>query len=232
MNREQALDKIRKCLALSRSANEHEAAAALRQAQALMREHSISGSDVDLAKVTEQTTAARSSAINTWESRLANCVAEAFGCQHFSVCGYRFIGTTLRRTREVVFVGIGASPQVASYAYDVLSRQCAAARLVHVRKQPKTCKPITRTARGDQFAIGWVYAVRQLVERFAGRPGDQALIETYIATKHPELKSVKPRNTTVGRNVRNDDLEAGFSAGKSARLNQGLAGGNKQLRIA
>ena len=35
MNRDDALKKIKKCLALSRSANEHEAAAALRQAQAL-----------------------------------------------------------------------------------------------------------------------------------------------------------------------------------------------------
>ena len=33
MNRDDALKKIKKCLALGRSANEHEAAAAMRQAQ-------------------------------------------------------------------------------------------------------------------------------------------------------------------------------------------------------
>jgi hypothetical protein len=42
MNRDDLLRKIRACLRLSKSANEHEAAAALRQAQALMREHGIS----------------------------------------------------------------------------------------------------------------------------------------------------------------------------------------------
>lgn len=36
------IDKISKCLALSKSANEHEAAIALRQAQALMQKYKIS----------------------------------------------------------------------------------------------------------------------------------------------------------------------------------------------
>lgn len=44
--RNKALDKIRKCMALSRSSNEHEAAAALRQAQALMRKYGLEEDDV------------------------------------------------------------------------------------------------------------------------------------------------------------------------------------------
>lgn len=44
--RDKALDKIRKCLALSKSANEHEAAAALRQAQKLMAMHGLSEDDL------------------------------------------------------------------------------------------------------------------------------------------------------------------------------------------
>ena len=43
MNKQKALEKIKKCLALSKSANEHEAAQALKQAQALMRLHQIDG---------------------------------------------------------------------------------------------------------------------------------------------------------------------------------------------
>lgn len=39
--RNKVLDKIRKCLALSTSSNEHEAAAALRQARKLMDAHGI-----------------------------------------------------------------------------------------------------------------------------------------------------------------------------------------------
>ena len=41
MDKETALTKIKKCLALSKSVNEHEAAIALKQAQRLMQEYSL-----------------------------------------------------------------------------------------------------------------------------------------------------------------------------------------------
>ncbi|UCU92660.1 DUF2786 domain-containing protein [Hydrogenophaga taeniospiralis] len=46
MTRDEALKKIKKCLALSRSANEHEAAAALRHAQKLMQAFSLAEEDM------------------------------------------------------------------------------------------------------------------------------------------------------------------------------------------
>lgn len=47
MDRENAIARIKKCMALSKSPNEHEAAAALRQAQKLMATHGISDEDID-----------------------------------------------------------------------------------------------------------------------------------------------------------------------------------------
>jgi hypothetical protein len=44
------MDKVRKCLALSKSSNEHEAAAALRQAQKLMAMHDLTEEDVGLVE--------------------------------------------------------------------------------------------------------------------------------------------------------------------------------------
>src|SRR5882724_10574426 len=44
------LDKIRKCLALSKSANEHEAAAALRQAQKMMQANGLTEDEVGLVE--------------------------------------------------------------------------------------------------------------------------------------------------------------------------------------
>lgn len=224
LNSDQAIAKIRKCLALSRSANEHEAAAALRQAQALMRQHGLSEDDARLSDVAEQVSRPRAPAINRWEAILASLIDDAFGTQHFNQHRVRLLGLSVKRWREVVFIGVGAAPQVAAFAFDVLFRQCAKDRLMHIRRQPKACKPATLTARGDQFAIGWVLAVRQLVERYAGSSGDQLLIEQYKAAHYPDLSTVKPRDTRVGRNVRDADLEAGFSAGKAARLDKGLPG--------
>ena len=55
MTRAQALRRIRACLRLSASSEPHEAAAALRQAQALMREYGVTASEADLADVHTET---------------------------------------------------------------------------------------------------------------------------------------------------------------------------------
>ena len=188
MNREDALKKIKKCLALSRSANEHEAAAALRQAQALMREHGLREQDVSLADVAEVKVKACSTAANAWELRLARVIAEAFGCETFGqLSGYYNGAGNFVRTRHWVFVGMHSAPAVAGYACEVLTRQCAKARLAHIGKQPKNCKPITKTARGDAFAMGWVLGAERLLERFAQPEADKALLITYIEQRHGEL---------------------------------------------
>ncbi|MFT4243526.1 MAG: DUF2786 domain-containing protein [Acidovorax sp.] len=167
MNRDDALKKIKKCLALSRSASEHEAAAALRQAQALMREHGLREQDVSLADVNEVMVKATTTAANAWELRLVGMIAEAFGCETFGQLEGRYNDAgNFVRSRHWVFVGMHAAPTVAGYACEVLLRQCAKARLAHIAKQPKNCKPITKTARGDAFAMGWVQGAELLVDRF------------------------------------------------------------------
>lgn len=59
MDKAKVLEKIKKCLALSQSANENEAAQALKQAQALMRQYSIIDIEVELSAVTETGAALR-----------------------------------------------------------------------------------------------------------------------------------------------------------------------------
>lgn len=232
MNRSQALEKIKKCLRLSKSGNEHEAAAALRQAQALMREHSVTATDVQLAEVVEHKTRARSATTTRWEANLARTVSEAFGCEWFSVIRHDLLPSLdLRKVRDVVFVGVGGSAEVAAYSYEVLQRQVVRARAAHVAKQPASCKPITKTARGDAFALGWVCAIGDLVGRFAGNDAERLLIDQYVATKHPNLVTSKPLDRAVGRKVRSDDFGAGVLGGRSARLDRpiGAAEGPKLL---
>ena len=80
MTRDEALKKIKKCLAMSRSANEAEAATALRQAQKLMEQFKLEETDISLLDVGEAKARASSSAANAWELRLVRLVASAFGC--------------------------------------------------------------------------------------------------------------------------------------------------------
>ena len=232
MNREDALKKIKKCLALSRSANEHEAAVALRQAQHLMREHGLREQDVSLADVHEVRVKACSTAANTWELRLVGVIADAFGCETFGNLEGRYNDAgAFVRTRHWVFVGMQAAPTVAGYACEVLLRQCAKARLAHIAKQPKNCKPITKTARGDAFAIGWVAAASQLVEHFAQPKADKALLLTYIEQRHGELKKGKARDTTKARKTDWGHFSAGHRSGQDAKLNRGVGGMPTQGRL-
>lgn len=233
MDREKAFAKIRKCLALAKSPNPHEAGNALRQAQALMRELGIDETDVELADVQEVSTKGPSSAVVQWQSNLAALVADAFGCEYFGSRHLRIaVGGSSRAHRMYHFVGIGPAAEVASYTFDVLGRQCAKARMAHIAKQPRNCKPITKTARGDLFAVAWVDGVRALVKRFAGSERRTELLEAYMARNYPDLVSVTPKRRDVGRNVRDDDALAGFAAGQRADLKRALDGaeGRKALR--
>lgn len=225
MNIDQAISKIKKCLTLAQSSNPHEAAAAMRQAQKLMAEHKVSETDVNLADVSEAPAKSQLNTTTLWESFLSSMIANAFGCDCFSRKSRTLTKSLdLVTKREYIFVGVGAAPQVASYAYDVLSKQCARDRLAHIRKQSKSCKPITKTARGDEFAYGWVLGVRAKVEAFTGTEHDQQLIAQYIAAKYPDMKSASVKDRSKGRNVSHNDIAQGHAAGKQAQLNRSVGG--------
>ncbi|MFM9881211.1 MAG: DUF2786 domain-containing protein [Burkholderiaceae bacterium] len=229
MNRDQVIAKIKKCLALGKSTNPNEAATAMRQAQKLMAEHNVSEREMSLIDVNEVQVKAVSTAANVWEVHLANTVAQAFGCDNFAnISGQYNSAGNYQKLRHYVFVGLAAAPSVAGYAYEVLSRQCAKARLAHIAKQPKNCKPLTKTTRGDAFAKGWVVAVADLIKRFANPEKNEALLLAYLEVKHPELKQSKSRDTTKARKVAFGHRMAGYKAGQSAQLNRAVSGAAQQ----
>ncbi|OOG79199.1 hypothetical protein B0E41_25595 [Hydrogenophaga sp. A37] len=225
MDRDTALTKIKKCLALAKSSNEHEAAAAMRQAQKLMVEHNLTEADAALSDVSQVAQKTAMKTMTPWESSLARAVADAFECDLVWSTS-RKLSRSLRvvSERSVIFVGVGAAPEVAGYAFDVLSRQCSRGRAAHIARQPKACKTITKTARGDEYAMGWVMAVRDLLAAFAGSEANTLLIEKYIEINFPNTTTVKPKDRAKGRNVSNNDFFQGHHAGKSAELNRGVGG--------
>lgn len=233
MNRDDALKKIKKCLALGRSDNPNEAGSAMRQAQKLMAEFNLSEHDVTLADVKEAKAKATSQGANLWEVALANMAAEAFGCEMYCsrTANWNAAGNYVKNL-YYVFVGVASASDVAAYAFEVLSRQCAKARLEHIRKQPKNCKPITKTARGDEFAKGWVLAVQGLLDRFAQPEGDKSLVITYMTTTHPNMKTGKVRDTTELRKTDHGHRLAGHAAGRKAELNRGVSGLQERKALA
>jgi hypothetical protein len=227
MDRDTAIEKIRKCLALSKSAEPHEAAAALRQAQKLMAQHGVDGQDLDMAQLRQHTRSVPLGALSAWQSALARLVSDAFGCAHLWQRGEKFFPSLgVRRTREIIFYGPDGAAELASYTWDVLLRQCVRARTAHVKAQPAACKPATLTARGDRFALGWVTGVYALVQRMAMSDEDperrRQLLLAYQQHHWPQTTEVKPTRRDVGRNVRADDWTQGASAGAAADLRRGV----------
>lgn len=224
MDRTQALQKIKKCLALAASNNPNESAIAMRQAQALMQLHGLSEVDVSLQDVHECTKSARNVNAVRWEVTLAVMVAEAFGCE--SISETRYTSTSLRKyskKRQYIFVGIHPTAEVAGYAFEVLSRQCAKDRRAFMAKQPKNCKPQTKVARGDLYAEGWLSGISSKLTAFAAKPEHAALVKAHMERQHPNLKRRDIKDRAIGRNVTGGERSAGHQDGQKVNLNHAVS---------
>lgn len=217
MEQDKALDKIKKCLRLAASSNPHEAAAAMRQARALMEKHGLGQADVDMADIEEHGARAGAKVNPTqWECNLAGTVAHAYACRLIFMAG---LGS---------WSFIGEMAEVASYTMTVLLRQIRQARRDYIGKALKRCKPATKTKRADVFCDAWVWSVRKLVMEFAGAELSPA-VDAYVAKHHPELSTSKPtqRNPDTGRPITERalrDSAMGLLAADGVQLNHGMTG--------
>lgn len=230
-DREKIIDKIKKCLALSASSNEHEAATALRQACKMMEAHGVSDVEIQAADASEhhQRAGAQRTPSN-WETRLASRIADAFGCRIVFAPAVFLI----RPSASWVYIGCGAAPEVAGYAFEVLHRQCKRAREQYIKARLKRCKPGTKTRRADLFCEGWVGVAIDKVEAFAGNEQQSAAIEAYVATNYPALGNLNSRDRNGDRSLRDheySDFMTGRLSGRDAELNRGV-GGEQQRQIA
>jgi len=227
MDKDVALEKIMKCLRLSKSANEHEAAAALRQAQKLMELHRLNETDLLAAGVSESEikAGARFKPV-AWESGLATLTAKAFGCQVIFSNGWK--------SGSWKFIGVAANPEVAKYAFTVLLRQVKKGRVDFVKRECKRLVPSSRTRRADLFCDAWVNAVSDKLIAFAGQEGDSAAVDAYLLKTYPQLSKFTPRDRNEDRSLRNKDWDAvaaGRNAGRNADLHRGVNGQADQKRI-
>ncbi len=206
--------KIRKCLALGRSSNEHEAAAALAKARALMEEHGVSQTELAMAEIEESTSrASRTQKPPIWENYLCRTVERALGVASF-------IASNGDRT----FVGRGAAPEIAAYAFAVLFRRLKSARADYVASQLKRCRPGRKRQRADIFSQGWASAVYRKIEELMPESEPDALVGQYLAARYPNLVSVEARRTDAKGRAMWDDFSRGHSAGRCVDLNQGVGG--------
>lgn len=223
MDRDDAIRKIKRCLELGKSDNPNVAATALRQAQKLSEAMGIEQLDLQLSDVAEARSRASATKLQYWEGVLAGHVADAFGCELLTTKRWGSeTGFVLdsKLITEFVFVGLAPAHELASYAFDVLQRQCRSARRAYVARQPKNCKDKTKRARGDAFAIGWVRQAVELLGPLATTAHNKPLLDTYMQRNHPNLGQAKLQRRDT--KARSDDYRHGAAAGRSAELHGGV----------
>lgn len=222
MDKQKALEKIKKCLALSKSANEHEAAQALKQAQALMKQYGIGTEEIKLSDVGEFGAQAAMT-LPQWHWNLTAVCAKAFDCK-------RYLDVALG---EMVFVGVAGKQELAAYAYEVLLRQLRKARREYMATELKRVRIAkNKTYRADCFCEGWVNTVWRQVRLFAGSKEEAELVERYLEGK--KLTDAKARTVSASSTAKaagGYDRFRGAEQGKEAQLHHAMNGtdGVKQI---
>jgi hypothetical protein len=218
MDRESALDKIRKCLALSKSSNANEAAIALRQAQKLMQEFGIDPTIAHSPKIDEAAIRPNGVTVTHWEISLAITVAATLGIR-----SYRAKNNGMPQT---IYYGNADRVSLAEYAHVSLRRAIIKARTEYVLNLSFTGQYKTKDLRrlSKAFAIGFAQSIRDSVQSlFEETPEEAHAIEVW--------KSERGLALVKGRRFGFDatGAAAGRAAGANFSMKRPMGGELQQL---
>lgn len=223
LEKDRILRRIKKCLALSNSDNEHEAAAALRQAKRMMDKYGIdateaSAPDYEVHDLSVGKT--KKSRLTQAERALYSVVSRFFGCTLYS------------NKRWPVIVGVSPTPKIVEYAASVLLRQMrrgydeVAAELEN-RVGGDIGVSFKRKAR-HSYSLAWTISVESKVREFAAAimPEQQKGHEN-AASKHwgmdaSKVKRSPRRGISEKCAVSAFAAQAGYQDGKEANLSMAM----------
>ncbi|MFT8890212.1 MAG: DUF2786 domain-containing protein [Acetobacter papayae] len=215
MSKKAIMERLKKLMALSRSSNVHEAAAALERATQLMREHQITEDDLVLSNVTECNTSfvwgakVNPAQYQTW---LWAMIQQVFGveCVFTPYSGH------------MTFYGLSCRAEMAAYTCDVLSRQLSRARADFLKSQNKRLKRQTKISRADNFAEGWIVAVRSKAQSMMISKEEKALMLTYAQRTWGQTETIGGRPAREARGT-SEAFGSGYREGKNANLHRPMS---------
>lgn len=190
--RARALDKIKRCFALARSNNPHEAEAAIRQAHKLMDKFKIEMGDVHAAQAEEFSLriGKGKSVPAQWIRILSMTVSKAFGCMSFYSYG--------PRGQSLIFIGKTGSAELSAYAYEVLIQQLKDSK----RNYLSGCKiqgAAVRRRAGAFYAEAWIIGVHKRVEEFSGVTEEiERAIHAYTQINYSDIPIKKIKTPRTG----------------------------------
>ena len=221
------LKKIKKCLALAKSSNVNEAATALRQAQALMKQHNINSDDVAISDVKECDINTKNTKQKPgYEQTLAIKCAQAFECD---VVLKDVISKDFEITLNYQFFGLGSNAELAAYAFSVLNRQLQTARRSYMASTLSRYNPSYKTKHANSYCYGWVRTATQSISN-AITPENKARLDAYKSKTFGKLQDTPPPRD-VKQPFSAGAFMTGLADGKNAQYHVGMGAGEQQKRL-
>lgn len=166
-----AIRKIEKCLALSKSSNEHEAAAALRQANKLMAAYNITPEALQASTIgAAQAKTDSWTRPPAWEMQLLRTINKAFACQAVLNMGCG----VFKRLTLITYIGVKHQAELAAYTHEVIRRQVVNARSKFVAELGGTRGQ--KMAAGETFCQAYVESINAQIVALANTPEQDAAI--------------------------------------------------------
>lgn len=222
MNKNKIIDKIKKCLALSKSSNEYEAAQALKQAHALMRIHDISEIDIEMDTLTERCSSQKTT--NTqWKTTLILMI------------GKFFCVVPVFSGNQIIWTGKELNTELAEYAYIHLMRLCTEARSQYMLNELSRVRiKANKTIRANNYAIGWCSTVYKSVASLIDSQSEEyQRLNDLILASNDKLKkttsSLSKKHNSFARKYY--DRARGQQDGQKVNLHRPLNGQNSQLKL-
>ena len=220
MDRAKALERIRKCMALSKSPNEHEAAAALRQAQKLMQMHGVTPDEVDLVEYVSDFVDHDDYEFGNRKPMLIACVCDIM-CKAFSVSYTWEASPTLKH--RVRYFGKAPNVLLATHSHTVVYRAVNAAWRRHLKERPELTG--IRNARAS-YVLGWCQSVLSKVENLSPDAKEEEMIQkTKMRHYGKELKESKIGSKTIYNSL----AQAGHEDGKDFSINRPIDTDRRRL---
>lgn len=210
MDKLKIIDKIHKCLRLSESGNANEAAAALRQAQGMMRKYGICQTDLQLSAV-QEASATSAGYYNPpyWAVALSELVAQSFDCR-------AYISRQEDRHPQFRFIGVDCTAQVAAYTFTILYRQLRLARREYM--QALALEDVQESRRrGNVFAQAWLFHIARVVAEFAGSAANRTAVDEYVQKEYGDPQEFV-RDPTDPQSSDYDVILSGLRAAHKVRL--------------
>lgn len=205
--RKRAIDRIKKCLALSKSPEPHEAATALAHAQKLMSHWGVDEAELMAAQTHDEIVKTREVfGANMFIGVLIRTIEQAFG-----VKGIMELNPGSAKRTNIRFIGPEGRVLLAVYSAHVVEKAAWDAWYKYLADHPWVK---TQPGSRQSFRLAWLYSVQSKIQALAPSGVEQTAIDLRMQQLYPVLGSVKPKTGKVDYS----SARAGHRAGDDFNL--------------